>query len=176
MSLSSFQNIFKLGNIFLGLFLCSCDADNFQAPENTVGYADAQTRFPLQFYNGKTVSVRLALTDIERSRGLMGCRKLEPNEGMIFVYPAPNTRAFWMKNVPVDLDIGFFSSAGKLLEVYTMRAYDTETLYSKSDDIQFCLEMPRGWFEKNNILPETNPTLKLESLRNAMHKRGFNYF
>lgn len=167
------QRIFSLGSVFLGLFFCACDADNFQHSESPPVHVNAQTRFPIQFHNGKTVSVRLALTDIERSRGLMGCKKLEPDEGMIFVYPTPDIRAFWMKNVPIDLDIGFFDSDGKLLEVYTMRAYSTETLFSKSDAIRFCLEMPHGWFRKNNILPEKKSQLKLGSLRDSMRKRGF---
>lgn len=168
------RTIFKIGSIFLGLFFCACDADNFQCSETTSDYVGAQTRFPIQFHNGKTILIRLALTDIERSRGLMGCSKLDPDEGMIFVYPLPDARAFWMKDVPIDLDIGFFDSAGKLLEVYTMRAHCTETVHSKSDDIRFCLEMPSGWFKKNNILPGKNSLLKLESLRNSVQKRGFN--
>lgn len=133
----------------------------------------AQTRFPIIFSNGKTIRVRLALTEIERTRGLMGCRELGENEGMLFVYSTSEKRAFWMKNVPIDLDIGYFNAAGKLLEVYTMRANNTRSAYSKSDDIRFCLEMNRGWFKTNGILPDSNISLDLESLRQAIRERGF---
>lgn len=133
----------------------------------------AQTRFPIRLSNGKAVYVRLALTDIERMRGLMGCRKLEENEGMLFVYPTAEQRAFWMKNVPIDLDIGYFASSGKLLEVYTMRARDTASVYSQSHDIRYCLEMNRGWFEKNKIRPEDDVSIDCDSLEDALQKRGF---
>lgn len=144
--------------------------------ENTVavpGTRTEQKRFPVRFNNGKTVRVRLALTEIERLRGLMGCRALPENEGMLFVYPDADQRAFWMKNVPVDLDIGYFNSAGKLLEVYTMQANNTASVYSNSDDIRFCLEMNRDWFKKNKILPENNASLDLDSIREAMRERNF---
>lgn len=139
----------------------------------TRNVADAQTRFPLRLNNGKTIRVRLALTDLERMRGLMGCRSLDEDEGMLFVYPTAEQRAFWMKNVPIDLDIGYFDSEGKLLEVYTMRAHDTTSVYSKSEDICFCLEMNRAWFKKNKALPENNVFFDTEIIRRAMRKRGF---
>lgn len=133
----------------------------------------AQTRFSITFNNGKTIRVRLALTEIERMRGLMGCRELGENEGMLFVYPTSEARAFWMKNVPIDLDIGYFDAAGTLLEVYAMRAHNTNSVYSKSNDVRFCLEMNRAWFEKNRMLPSDNVSLDLNSLRQALRERGF---
>lgn len=135
--------------------------------------SSAKTRFPIRFNNGKTVRVRLALTEIERTRGLMGCRELDKDEGMLFVYPTSDQRAFWMKNVPIDLDIGYFNPAGKLLEVYTMRAHDTVSVYSQSDDICFCLEMNRNWFEENGMLPDDRLSLDLDSLNAALRERGF---
>ncbi len=136
-------------------------------------HPSAQTRFPITFNNGKIIHARLALTEIERMRGLMGCRKLDEDEGMFFIYHTSEQRAFWMKNVPIDLDIGYFDATGKLLEVYTMRANSTTSTYSKSDDIRFCLEMNRSWFEKNNMLPQNNISVDLDTLRRAVRERGF---
>ena len=133
----------------------------------------AQTRFPIKFNNGKSIRVRLALTDIERSRGLMGCRGLEADEGMLFVYRTSELRAFWMKNVPIDLDIGYFDAAGRLLEVHPLRANDTESVYSESGEVRFCLEMNRGWFEQNEMLPGNGLALDLDSLEAAVRARGF---
>ena len=133
----------------------------------------AQTRFPIKFNNGKSIRVRLALTDIERSRGLMGCRGLEADEGMLFVYRTSELRAFWMKNVPIDLDIGYFDAAGRLLEVHPLRANDTESVYSESGEVRFCLEMNRGWFEQNGMLPGNGLALDLDSIEAAVRARGF---
>ena len=135
--------------------------------------ADAETRFPLRFDNGARAEVRLAITEIERTRGLMGCRGLADGEGMLFVYPVAETRAFWMKNVPVNLDIGFFDPAGRLLEVRAMAAHDLRTTYSDSDDVQYCLEMREGWFEANGVLPENESALNRDDLNAAVRARGF---
>ncbi|MGN0835264.1 MAG: DUF192 domain-containing protein [Candidatus Spyradosoma sp.] len=146
--------------------LCACG-------ETERERAGAETRFPLRFDNGARAEVRLAITEIERTRGLMGCRGLAADEGMLFVYPVAETRAFWMKNVPVNLDIGFFDSAGRLLEVRALYAGDLRTTYSNSDDVQYCLEMSEGWFEANGVLPENESALSLDDLHAAARARGF---
>jgi len=38
---------------------------------------------------------------------------------MLFIYDRDEIRAFWMKNVPMDLDIGFFDSNKKLVQWLT---------------------------------------------------------
>lgn len=149
----------------------ACTAEN--AASALAKPLPAKTRFPIKFNNGKSIRVRLALTDIERSRGLMGCRGLEADEGMLFVYRTSEPRAFWMKNVPIDLDIGYFDAAGRLLEVHPLRANDTESVYSESGEVRFCLEMSRGWFEKNGILPGNGLALDPASVETAVRARGF---
>lgn len=149
----------------------ACTAEN--AGSVASNSLPAQTRFPIKFNNGKCIRARLALTDIERSRGLMGCRGLEADEGMLFVYRTSESRAFWMKNVPIDLDIGYFDAAGRLLEVHPLRANDTESVYSDSGEVRFCLEMNRGWFERNGMFPGNGLALDLPSLEAAVRARGF---
>lgn len=149
-------------------FLSACDGDD----AGTI-HADAQTHFPLRFSDGSVVCARLALTEIERLRGLMGCRGLASDEGMLFVYSIAEARGFWMKNVPIDLDIGFFDPSGKLLEVYTMKANDPEIVYSKSEDIMYCLEMRSAWFQENGVLPENGVSLNLRDVQAAVRARGF---
>lgn len=169
----------KIGKI-IALVACACfaavgiaflSACERKASENT--QINAQSHFPLRFSDGKIVRVRLALTDIERTRGLMGCRGLGADEGMLFVYPFPDARGFWMKHVPIDLDIGYFDASGKLREVYTMKADDPEVVYSKSDDIQYCLEMRSAWFKENNALPEQGVSIDLDDVKAGMKARGF---
>lgn len=162
------RKLLRAGTAFCALaLLCACDETEPQER------ADAETRFPLRFGNGARAEVRLAITETERARGLMGCVGLGADEGMLFVYPVAETRAFWMKNVPVNLDIGFFDPAGRLLEVRAMNAGDVRTVYSDSDDIQYCLEMSEGWFEANGVLPENESALNLDDLRSAVRARGF---
>jgi uncharacterized membrane protein (UPF0127 family) len=62
-----------------------------------------------------------ATTNEERVRGLSRFRELKKHEAMIFVFESPEPLNFWMKEVPYDLDIAFFSEKKKLLNVLTMK-------------------------------------------------------
>lgn len=119
----------------------------------------------------KTVQVQLAVTRAEMSKGLMERKELQPNEGMLFVYRRPIQASFWMKNTPLPLDIGFFNPEGILLEVYRLFPYDETSVPSRSDQVQFALEMNQGWFSKNKV--RRGALLDLEELREALRARGF---
>jgi uncharacterized membrane protein (UPF0127 family) len=119
---------------------------------------------------GRTVQMQLAVFPAEMERGLMGRRDLAPDQGMIFVYAEPVQMSFWMRNTPLPLDIGFFSSEGELKEVYTMLPYDETAIRSRDLRMQFALEMNQGWFHRNGIRP--GATIDLAALRAALLARG----
>lgn len=127
-------------------------------------------RFQLRL-DGKPFLARLALTESERATGLSGAL-LPEGEGMMFVQPQPVRARFWMRDTPSDLDIGFFDREGRLLEVRTMRAQDTEVTESQSDQVRFALEMRAGWFADSAI--GVGARLDLYELVNAVRDRGFN--
>jgi uncharacterized membrane protein (UPF0127 family) len=60
------------------------------------------------------VCLWLAATTEQRQRGLMGVTDLGDADGMAFVYEAPHTGAFWMKNTLLPLSIGFYADDGYL--------------------------------------------------------------
>lgn len=51
-----------------------------------------------------TFNVEIADTPEKRSKGLGGRQSLGQNEGMLFIFPAPETPAFWMKGLTFPLD------------------------------------------------------------------------
>ena len=51
------------------------------------------------------VRVEIASDDASRTRGLMYRRSLEPDRGMIFVFPVADLHTFWMRNTLVPLDM-----------------------------------------------------------------------
>ena len=51
--------------------------------------------------------VWMAVTRKQQMRGLMHVRNLPINSGMLFIYPDNNTRAMWMKNTYISLDMIF---------------------------------------------------------------------
>lgn len=117
------------------------------------------------------VETRLAVTQQEMARGLMGRTDLDVDEGMLFVYPRPIEASFWMRNTPLPLDIGFFNQAGVLLEVYPMFPFDETPVKSRSQEVVLALEVNQGWFAHNRIRP--GAVLDLDELREALRARGF---
>jgi uncharacterized protein len=89
---------------------------------------------------------------------------------MVFVFPAPQRMGFYMRNTPTPLTIGYFDADGVLREKYDMHPFDETTVSSRSDRIQFCVEMNQGWYDRNGIKPGAQ--LDLKALMAAMKARG----
>ncbi len=142
------------------------------APEaQTADPVPASTAFAIAL-GEKTPQLELALTDMQRMRGLMHREKMGADNGMLFLFEQPNRQSFWMKNTPLPLDIGFFTRDGVLREVKPLEPFDLTGVQSQRDDIAFCLEMHHGWFAKNNI--EAGAQLDLDALRKAVRDRAMN--
>lgn len=120
--------------------------------------------------DGKVLLARVAVTEMEKSQGLMGV-VASADEGMLFVYGSDTHARFWMKDTPSDLDIGFFDREGRLLKVATMRAYDTEATDAGTDRVRFALEMRAGWFSESGMTEGAK--LDLYEVVNALRARGF---
>jgi uncharacterized protein len=126
--------------------------------------------FPINV-GDRTVRMQLAVHSNEMQRGLMGRRDLGRDDGMIFVYEKPQQMSFWMRNTPTPLDIGFFDSNGFLEEIYPLHPFDETTVASRSDRLQFALEMNQGWFQRSRVKP--GAWLDLKALAAALKARGF---
>jgi uncharacterized membrane protein (UPF0127 family) len=55
--------------------------------------------------NNAVFDVEVASTILEQSRGLSNRPSLGANQGMLFVFSAPSTQAFWMKDMNFPLDM-----------------------------------------------------------------------
>lgn len=67
---------------------------------------------------GKSVTAELALTDAERERGLMFREKLQPDQGMLFVFEEESAYAFWMKNTLIPLDLLWIDKERKIVHIW----------------------------------------------------------
>lgn len=85
----------------------------------------------------------LALTPQQRARGLMS-RRRAPADGMLFVFPADTSGAFWMKNTLVPLRIVFFDAHGRRVRELRMTPCreDPCPLYDPGRRYRFALELP----------------------------------
>jgi uncharacterized membrane protein (UPF0127 family) len=160
--------MFRLLFLALAFALVACDS---RRPEVTpVRELGLETRFPIRM--GLVLAqLRVAASDLEKARGLMGVAKLEEAEGMAFLYDEDGQMSFWMKDTLIDLDIAFVGRDGTILEVRTMREGDTETTTSVTKQARFAVEMRAGWFRDFGVKP--GDQVNLEDLRAAVRARGY---
>lgn len=104
----------------------------------------------------KIIKVELAETPEQHQRGLMFRKKLNLNEGLLFIFSDEQTRSFWMKNTLIDLDIGYFNNKKLLIDIQQMKAENSvmqlnPPAYPSKQPAMYALEMSKGWFKKNNF-------------------------
>ncbi|HZZ18916.1 MAG TPA: DUF192 domain-containing protein [Opitutaceae bacterium] len=148
--------------------VCGCGAD--KAPEQAASTKSVFDHFPVMV-GGKQTSLQLAVTDAEQSRGLMQRPDLGGSEGMIFVNTSPRPLTFWMHNTPEALDIGYISQDGVIAETYDLLPMDERIVASHRSDLQYALEMPKGWFTANSV--HAGSQIDMAAVAAAMKARGF---
>lgn len=93
---------------------------------------------------------------VEIATGMMFRTKMAENEAMIFVFPNPEPRNFYMRNCLVPLSAAYIEPDGKIAEIVDLHLGDERGVQSRTSDIQFVLEVPQGWFKRHSI---TNGTI-----------------
>jgi hypothetical protein len=67
-----------------------------------------------------SLEVQVADTASERQTGLMGRERLEPYDGMAFVWNEPVESTFWMKDTLIPLSIAFWGDDGRIIAILDM--------------------------------------------------------
>lgn len=93
---------------------------------------------------------------VEIATGMMFRTKMAENEAMIFVFPNPEPRNFYMRNCLVPLSAAYIEPDGKIAEIIDLQPGDERGVQSRTGNIQFVLEVPQGWFKRHSI---TNGTI-----------------
>ena len=105
-----------------------------------------------------TVEAELASTQEERNFGFMERKKIPNGTGMLFIFEYDQKLSFWMKNTPHPLSIAYIDSNGIIREIYDMTPFSLSSIES-TVSVRYALEVPQGWFQKNNITPGDKITL-----------------
>lgn len=105
---------------------------------------------------GHRFNVEIADTEASRERGLMFRTHLAADRGMLFVYPDAQIRNFWMKNTLIPLDILFFDSARRLINISAStppcKTASCPT-YSSTAPARYVLEIRAGLATKLRLTP-----------------------
>ena len=104
----------RLAALSLGLALLAC-APSGSEPAPAGAAAPAVPRVILP--SGAVVRVELAVTDAERTQGLMFRESLAADAGMLFHFDGIELRPFWMKNCHFPLDIVHLTKDGTVVDV-----------------------------------------------------------
>lgn len=106
--------------------------------------------------NNHTFDVWLALSELERNRGLMQVTEEQlaardgVERGMFFAFPEEQELSFWMFNTIIPLDIAYINADGLIVQTYTMAPLETRT-YPSIEPAQFALEVKAGLFARLGI-------------------------
>ena len=125
------------------LSACSMFALDFEKKDLTIIRPDGTT---------VPITVELARSARELTKGYMGRKHIPEGTGMLFIFKKDEKLSFWMKNTPTALSIAFISSTGEIREIYDMTPFSLASVQS-SYSVRYALEVPQGWFAKNNIKP-----------------------
>ena len=128
---------------YLVFTACSALALEFEERDLTITNLDGKT-IP--------ITVELARSRREMTKGFMGRTNIPDGTGMLFVFKTDQKIAFWMKDTPTPLSIAFISASGEICETRDMAPF-SEASVESSQSVRYALEVPQGWFKKNNIGP-----------------------
>jgi len=104
----------------------------------------------------QVVQAEVADTPEISQRGLMFREEMPEHHGMLFVFEAPKQASFYMKNTKLPLTIAYITGDGLIAEIYDLEPLDKTPVKSRSQRIEYALEMNQGWFRKHGIEPGTS--------------------
>ena len=130
------------------LFCASCGSDRELVPSQPGEPTHAELEVA-----GRTVTVELASTPAQRSRGLMHRPSLPADQGMLFLFPDTRPRTFWMRDTLIGLDIIFLAEDGTVINIEEASPGVERPGFSSRRPARFVLELNRGWSREAGLLP-----------------------
>ncbi len=121
--------------------------------------AVAQTSFKKDQLTLKTstgdhvISVELALTEEQKSLGLMFRTKVPPGTGMLFPYDRPRELTMWMKNTYASLDMIFIRQDGTVHRIEYSTEPMSERVISSQGNVIAVLELAAGEAKRLGLKP-----------------------
>jgi len=106
------------------------------------------------FPDGFSVTAELAVTAEERQTGLMFREKINPDQGMLFIFEHENYHSFWMKNMKIPIDILWLDSEKRIVHLECQVPpckKEPCPSYSPGFPARFTLELKAGSVEDHKL-------------------------
>jgi len=130
---------------------------------------------PIKIKVGVTpLEVEVASDKDSIEKGLMHRDELGPDSGMLFMFPEPEEKSFWMKNTNIPLSIAYVGADNKILNIEDMEPHDTTGVKSKGK-AKCAIEANKGWFDSKGVKAGDYvnlPTEELEEQTEPFQKYG----
>ena len=97
------------------------------------------------------VFLETAVTEEEKSKGLMNRPSLAENRGMVFIFKPARKITFWMKNTLISLDMIFINRGHIVKIVKNAIPNQTTTVYPSDFDITEVIEVNGGFSDAHDI-------------------------
>lgn len=101
---------------------------------------------------GQTIRVSIVDTEDARRQGLSGRAGLDPDEGMLFIFPEDGIHGFWMKDMHFSIDILWLSADGSI--VYMAQNVSPDTYpqnFGPDTPTRYVLELAAGYAETHGV-------------------------
>jgi uncharacterized protein len=145
-----------------------CERGNAAAEESAVAFDTTRVRLATAS-DTITLVVELAISEEQKTVGLMERRSLPADAGMLFLYreQQPASGGFWMFRTRIPLDIAFLDSTGVIHAIVAMEPCASPfasgcPAYEAGVPYHGALEVNRGFFARRGI--ERGDRLLLEEL------------
>lgn len=153
----------RAGSLVLGAVLgassCSPAPDGTSAPARST--APARSAAPASvpravLPSGTVITLDLAVTDQERTQGLMFRESMPQKSGMVFLFEGLEIRSFWMKNCHFPLDMIYTLSDGMVVDVLSSVPpcpADPCPSYPPREKADTVVEVNAGVAGRNGVVP-----------------------
>lgn len=96
----------------------------------------------------------IADSEEERQKGLSKRKKIDEDQGMLFLFEKPDFYKFWMKDMEFSVDI-IFIKGDRISQIYTNAEVPSDSaslrLYPSSESVDKVLEIKGGLANKYNF-------------------------
>jgi len=100
----------RFAALLLAAALCGCSSQ-------PSGEETGLPTVPVTLPNGKVIRAEVATRPADQQRGLMFRSSLDPDRGMLFVFPEPGPHPIWMYQTIIPLDILWLDAGRRVLHL-----------------------------------------------------------